>query len=151
MVSIWLLGGLVISFVGIHRHLSVELFSETKQRPYTIVRQIHGLTRRTRSITATSNFMQGEQLKKVYPTEFVVRTFRRITRGWSSRSPNLAAVSSMSDSGDGRNTVFLCDQGYDVAGIEIAQGIVDQTAERLDRVGYAADLRVGRNSDIPLW
>lgn len=42
MVSIWLLGGLVISFVGIIGIYLSKIFSETKQRPYTIVRQIHG-------------------------------------------------------------------------------------------------------------
>ncbi|EHP40430.1 methyltransferase [Cupriavidus basilensis OR16] len=51
--------------------------------------------------------------------------------------------------GDGRNTAFLCDQGFAVSGIEITQGIVDQTCERLETLGHAADLRVGRNSDIP--
>ncbi len=51
--------------------------------------------------------------------------------------------------GDGRNTAFLCDQGWAVSGIEITQGIVDQTADRLKNLGHSADLRVGRNSRIP--
>lgn len=42
MVSIWLLGGMVISFVGIIGIYLAKVFSETKQRPYTIVRAIHG-------------------------------------------------------------------------------------------------------------
>jgi len=42
MASIWLLGGLVISFVGILGIYLSKIFSETKQRPYTIVRQVYG-------------------------------------------------------------------------------------------------------------
>lgn len=42
MASIWLLGGMVISFIGIVGIYLSKIFSETKQRPYTIVRQVHG-------------------------------------------------------------------------------------------------------------
>lgn len=41
MASIWLLGGLVISFIGVVGVYLSKIFSETKQRPYTIVRQIY--------------------------------------------------------------------------------------------------------------
>lgn len=41
MVSIWLLGGMVISFVGIIGIYLAKVFSETKQRPNTIVRAIY--------------------------------------------------------------------------------------------------------------
>ena len=42
MASIWLLGGLTISFVGIVGIYIAKVFTETKRRPYTIVRQIYG-------------------------------------------------------------------------------------------------------------
>ncbi|SDW04932.1 glycosyltransferase family 2 protein [Thiocapsa roseopersicina] len=42
MVSIWVLGGMVISFVGIIGIYLSKVFSETKQRPFTIVREVHG-------------------------------------------------------------------------------------------------------------
>lgn len=42
MVSIWLLGGMIISFVGLIGIYLSKVFSETKQRPPTIVRKIHG-------------------------------------------------------------------------------------------------------------
>jgi putative glycosyltransferase len=42
MASVWLLGGLVISFIGVVGIYLSKIFSETKQRPYTIVRQIYG-------------------------------------------------------------------------------------------------------------
>lgn len=86
---------------------------------------------------------------KVYPTEFVVRTFMAKYPGLNFRKPvpgdNILDVGF----GDGRNTAFLCDAGLAVSGIEITQGIVDQTRTRLSNLGHEADLRVGRNSAIP--
>lgn len=41
MGSIWLLGGLIISFIGILGIYLSKIFSETKRRPYTIVRQVY--------------------------------------------------------------------------------------------------------------
>lgn len=42
MVSIWLLGGMLISFVGLIGIYLAKVFSETKQRPSTIVREVYG-------------------------------------------------------------------------------------------------------------
>jgi putative glycosyltransferase len=42
MVSIWLLGGMIISFVGLIGIYLSKVFSESKRRPSTIVRQIYG-------------------------------------------------------------------------------------------------------------
>ena len=42
MASIWLLGGLVISFIGVVGIYLSKIFLETKRRPYTIVRQVYG-------------------------------------------------------------------------------------------------------------
>ncbi|GLQ88093.1 glycosyltransferase family 2 protein [Dyella flagellata] len=41
MSSIWLIGGLIISFIGVVGIYLSKIFSETKQRPYTIVRQVY--------------------------------------------------------------------------------------------------------------
>jgi putative glycosyltransferase len=41
MASIWLIGGMIISFIGLIGIYLSKIFSETKQRPYTIVRQIY--------------------------------------------------------------------------------------------------------------
>lgn len=86
---------------------------------------------------------------KVYPTEFVVRTFL-------ADYPNKNMIRPVPGNkildigfGDGRNTAFLCDQKLSVSGIEITPGIVEQTQKRLTNMGYVADLRVGRNSSIP--
>ena len=87
--------------------------------------------------------------ERVYPTEFVVRTFL-------ANYPDLKFVKPKAGQrvcdvafGDGRNTIFLCDQGYTVSGIEITAGIVRQTSDRLTKLGHQADLRVGRNSSFP--
>lgn len=45
MASIWLIGGLVISFIGVVGIYLSKIFSETKRRPYTIVRQVYGKQR----------------------------------------------------------------------------------------------------------
>jgi len=42
MISVWLLGGLIISFIGVIGIYISKIFSETKRRPYTIVRHIYG-------------------------------------------------------------------------------------------------------------
>jgi putative glycosyltransferase len=41
MVSVWLLGGMIISFIGIIGIYLAKIFSETKQRPYVIVRNVY--------------------------------------------------------------------------------------------------------------
>ncbi len=41
MVSIWFLGGLMISLIGVVGIYLAKVFSETKRRPYTIVRQVY--------------------------------------------------------------------------------------------------------------
>lgn len=42
MVSVWFLGGLVILFMGVIGLYLSKIFLETKQRPLTIVRTVHG-------------------------------------------------------------------------------------------------------------
>jgi putative glycosyltransferase len=42
IVSIWLLGGLTISFIGIIGIYLSKIFLETKQRPFTIIKQTYG-------------------------------------------------------------------------------------------------------------
>ncbi len=41
MASIWLLGGMIISFIGVVGIYLSKVFSETKRRPYTIVKQVY--------------------------------------------------------------------------------------------------------------
>lgn len=45
MASIWLLGGLSISFLGVIGIYLSKIYTETKQRPYSIIRRIHHRSR----------------------------------------------------------------------------------------------------------
>jgi len=104
----------------------------------------------TRSIDSSyERFYAERSSARVYPTEFVVRTFLATYPGLKFRKPARGDRVLDIGFGDGRNTAFLCEQGYAVSGIEITQGIVDQTRARLTGLGHRADLRVGRNSRIP--
>lgn len=87
--------------------------------------------------------------ERVYPTEFVVRTFLSNYPNLKFVKPTVAQRICDVGFGDGRNTVFLLDQGYSVSGIEITAGLVQQTRDRIAKLGYRADLRVGRNSNFP--
>lgn len=42
MASVWLLGGMVVSFMGIIGIYLSKVFSEAKRRPYTIVKRVYG-------------------------------------------------------------------------------------------------------------
>lgn len=42
IVSVWFIGGLIISFIGIVGIYLSKIFIETKSRPYTIIREIYG-------------------------------------------------------------------------------------------------------------
>lgn len=94
-------------------------------------------------------FWKAKQHIKVYPTEFVVRTFLASYPSLSFIKPSPHSRICDVGFGDGRNTLLLCDLGLDVYGVEITQGIVDHTLHRLQQLGYAPDLRVGCNSNLP--
>lgn len=42
IVSIWLLGGMMMSYIGVVGIYLAKVYSEVKRRPYTIVRQVYG-------------------------------------------------------------------------------------------------------------
>ncbi|MDG5467831.1 class I SAM-dependent methyltransferase [Deltaproteobacteria bacterium IMCC39524] len=96
-----------------------------------------------------SKFYADRVHRRVYPTEFVVRTFLADYPGLHYKKPQPGDSVLDVAFGDGRNTVLLCDLGLDVSGIEITADIVQQTGTRLAEMGYHPDLRVGRNSSIP--
>lgn len=50
MASIWFIGGMVISFIGVIGIYLSKIFSETKRRPYTIVRRVYGKKAATASM-----------------------------------------------------------------------------------------------------
>jgi len=105
-----------------------------------------------KSSTINSNyedFYKSRGHERVYPTEFVVRVFLASYPALSFVKPHRGQKVLDIGFGDGRNTLFLCDQGLQVSGTEITEGIVRQAAERLDKYGHHPDLRVGRNSELP--
>lgn len=87
--------------------------------------------------------------QRVYPTEFVVRTFMAHYPGLKFSKPSAGARVLDVAFGDGRNTAFLAERGFNVSGIEITQGIVEQGRQRMTALGHDVDLQVGRNSHIP--
>jgi putative glycosyltransferase len=42
IISVWMIGAMIISFIGILGIYLAKVFAEVKQRPYTIVREVHG-------------------------------------------------------------------------------------------------------------
>jgi putative glycosyltransferase len=46
IASIWLIGGLIMSFIGVIGVYLAKMFVEVKQRPYTIVQDIYGRSRK---------------------------------------------------------------------------------------------------------
>jgi SAM-dependent methyltransferase len=87
---------------------------------------------------------------KVYPSEFVIRSFlgayphHRIDR---STLPGKRVLDL--GFGDGRNMGLLADLGMEVHGIEVTQSICDLITDRMARQGVCIDARVGRNQQIP--
>ena len=47
MASVWLIGGMMISFIGVIGIYLSKMFSETKRRPYTIIREVYGQRRQS--------------------------------------------------------------------------------------------------------
>jgi len=86
----------------------------------------------------------------VYPVEFVVRAFlgnypRHRTRGASYAGRRVLDLGF----GDGRNMPLLWQQGMEVHGVEISREICALAEARMRRLGVKAELRVGRNREIP--
>lgn len=97
----------------------------------------------------TRFYERNKQDLKVYPTEFVVRIFKA---NYPNLDFDIEKGSKVLDLGfgDGRNTAFLIEQGYDTFGIEITNDIVMLVKERLDGLNLKyKDLKVGRNNEIP--
>ncbi len=94
-------------------------------------------------------FWAKNTLLNVYPTEMVVRIFLAKYPELNMQKPKKNYKVLDIACGDGRSTVFLCQQGYDVYSTEINQGIIETTGKRLKALSLKADLRVGRNSSLP--
>jgi ubiquinone/menaquinone biosynthesis C-methylase UbiE len=96
-----------------------------------------------------TDFYNKRQHENVYPNELVVRTLLSNYPNLNIKKPKPGNSILDVAFGDGRNTVLLCDLFLDVYGIEITKEIVNQTSQRLAKLGYTPNLDVGRNSDMP--
>lgn len=94
-------------------------------------------------------FYTKQKYLNIYPTEFVVRTFLANYPNLKFRKPQPGQKILDIGFGDGRNTLFLCEQQFDVSGVEITQKIVEMAKERIMKKGFFPDLKVGRNNNIP--
>lgn len=96
-----------------------------------------------------SNYYKGKQLSKLYPTEFVVRSFLGSYSNLKPYPKSFIKGKRALDlgCGDGRNIPFLNDLGYEVYGLEIDQGIIDFCFQNLKFNNCKANLKVGDNSN----
>ena len=97
-----------------------------------------------------STFYKGKNIQKIYPTEFVVRSFL-------GTYPNLKPIKKEKfigkkvldlGCGDGRNIPFLNNLGFEGFGIEINQSIIDNCYKHLSLNNSKANLYIGKNNRI---
>jgi SAM-dependent methyltransferase len=95
-------------------------------------------------------FYSRRNPQKVYPVEFVVRTFLGTYPGLKiDRSTYRGAKILDLGFGDGRNMPLLHDLGFAISGVEISDEICKLTQERMERLGVPVTLATGNNSHIP--
>lgn len=94
-------------------------------------------------------YYSERQPKNVYPTEFVVRIFLSNYHFLNFKKPKVGQKILDIGFGDGRNTLFLCEQNLEVSGVEITSLICEQAKKNIQKKNHAVDLRVGRNNNIP--
>jgi putative glycosyltransferase len=170
IVSISFFGGLAVFSIGVVGLYVSRIFIETKGRPYTLIRKIHGrnndrLTcadlsrgRPTSGISKTepaikehyADFYSKRNPSKVYPVEFVVRTLLGTYPGLKlDRSIFHGAKILDLGFGDGRNMPLLHDLGFEIYGVEISDKICRLTKERMEHLGVPVRLAIGNNSHLP--
>lgn len=87
---------------------------------------------------------------RVYPVEFVVRTFLGTYPGLAlDRSRFRSAKILDLGFGDGRNMPLLHDLGFEIYGVEISEEICRLTEKRMEHLGVPVHLAIGDNSHIP--
>ena len=99
---------------------------------------------------AFTEFYAARNPRNVYPSEFLVRTLM-------GEYPQLKLDRSAYEGkrildigfGDGRNFPLLHDLGFEIHGVEVTDEICELTRQRMQRMGIAARLDVGRNALLP--
>ncbi len=100
--------------------------------------------------THYEDFYSKRNPEKVYPVEFVVRTFLGTYPGLKidRRTYRDSRILDLGF-GDGRNMPLLHDLGFAISGVEISDDICQLTRERMKRLGVPAEIKAGSNSQIP--
>lgn len=97
-----------------------------------------------------SAYYKQQRIIKVYPTEFVIRSFLgTYPRLKTDRSELTGRRVLDLGFGDGRNMPLLADLGLEVHGVEVTEAICAQITERMVAAGVKIEARVGRNSRLP--
>jgi SAM-dependent methyltransferase len=87
---------------------------------------------------------------QVYPVEFVVRAFLGKYPELNLDKSKFAGARILDlGYGDGRNMPLLYNLGFSIYGVEIAEGINQIAASRLEKLGIPAVLKVGSNASLP--
>ena len=96
-----------------------------------------------------TNYYKKKRLSKLYPTEFIVRSFLGSYPNLKPSPSSFYLGKKVLDlgCGDGRNIPFLNDLGYEVYGLEINEEIKEFCFQNLKFNNYKANLRIGDNSN----
>lgn len=87
---------------------------------------------------------------KVYPSEFVIRSFLGSYPAHKIDRSTLPGKKILDlGFGDGRNMPLLADLGMEVHGVEVTQSICDLITRRMADMGVTIEARVGRNQQLP--
>jgi len=90
---------------------------------------------------------EGAEL--AWPSETLVRLFKGpYVTGLDHRTLNGKAVLDVGF-GNGNNLTFLGSLGLDLAGTEVHEDLCTAASNRLSKMGFIADLRVGTNRSLP--
>ena len=97
-----------------------------------------------------ADFYSERNPEKVYPVEFVVRTFLGTYPQLKlDRSSYCGAKILDLGFGDGRNMPLLHDLGFEIYGVEISDKIGRLTKQRMDKLNVPVQLSTGSNSHLP--
>jgi SAM-dependent methyltransferase len=97
-----------------------------------------------------SEFHQSRSSIKVYPSEFVIRTFLGTYPHLKLDNKNYTDRNILDlGFGDGRNLAFLEDIGFNVHGVEISKDIINLGVKKSGINAAKLNFKEGHNSQIP--
>jgi ubiquinone/menaquinone biosynthesis C-methylase UbiE len=97
-----------------------------------------------------TTYYKNQKFSKVYPTEFVVRSFLgNYPRLTSNKSEYIGKSILDLGFGDGRNMPLLADLGFQVNGVEVTESICQHITEKMSMMGISINAKAGRNASIP--